>query len=144
MNKLILLTFVLIFSGCAMPQPGMMGKKRPGGYLGDMKPAPQSRQSFVDEQVEVLTEPPGARIHINDVFVGYSPVKAPVRRMWRGDPRYPLVLDTVKIEALPVAAGQCVQTGIFGQNATKTPPQVSLNMAACSPAPAAPPLENKK
>jgi len=133
MNKLFLAGTVLLFSGCAMPQQGMMMKK--GGIVRHMaEPVQQPRQFFVDEVIEVLTEPAGARIHINDAFAGYSPVKAPVRRMWRGDPQYPMTLDLVKIEALPVGAGQCVQTGVFGQNSAKTPPQVSFNMTACAPA----------
>ncbi|OGS08191.1 MAG: hypothetical protein A2270_10185 [Elusimicrobia bacterium RIFOXYA12_FULL_51_18] len=141
MNKFFLLGFLLMFSACAMPQAGMKTGRRIGALGAIAQPAQQPQQYFVDETVEVITDPPGARIQINDAFAGYSPLKAPVRRMWRGDPRYPMTLDTVKIEALPVAGGQCVQSGIFGQNSGRTPPQVSFNMTACSvpaPAPAAP------
>lgn len=140
MKNGMLICAVAALAACAMP-PGAMVKKRGGGSLfGNIsEPAQQPQQYFVDETVEVITEPPGARIHINDAFVGYSPLKAPVRRMWRGDPRYPMTLDTVKIEALPVAGGQCVQSVMVGQNSGRTPPQISFNMTACSaPAPAAP------
>lgn len=133
MNKVMVLGAVLMFSACAMPQGGM---KRSGGLFDNLKqPAQQSQQYFVDETVEVITEPPGARILVNDASAGYAPVKAAVRRMWRGDPRYPMTLDTVKIEALPVGAGQCVQTGIYGQNSGKTPPQVRFTMTNCAAQP---------
>ncbi len=142
MKNLVLMCAVGVLAACVVPQGGMMKKRAGGGLFGNIaEPAPQPQQYFVDETVEVITEPAGARIHINDAFIGYSPLKAPVRRMWRGDPRYPMTLDTVKIEALPVAGGQCVQSGIFGQNSGRTPPQVSFNMTACStaaPAPTAP------
>ena len=142
MKNLILICAVVVLAACAMP-PGGMAQKRPGGgslfWNVSQAAVEQPQQHFVDETVEVITEPAGARIHINDGFVGYSPLKAPVRRLWRGDPRYPMTLDTVKIEALPVAGGQCVQSVMVGQNSGKTPPQVSFNMTACSAAaPAAP------
>jgi hypothetical protein len=125
---------LLMFSAaCAIPQQG--GMKRSGGLFGPAgAPAQPRSQYVVDETVDVLTDPPGARILINDAPAGYAPVKAAVRRLWRGDPAYPMTLDTVKIEALPVAAGQCVQTGIFGQNSGRTPPQVRFNMTNCPPA----------
>ena len=142
MKNLILMCAVVMLVSCAMPPGAMKGSARGSSLFGNLsQPVQPPPQQFVDETVEVLTEPAGARIHINDAFVGYSPLKAPVRRLWRGDPRYPMTLDTVKIEALPVAGGQCVQSAIYGQNSGRTPPQVSFNMAACSapaPAPAAP------
>jgi hypothetical protein len=94
---------------------------------------PVQQQYSIDEPVEVSTEPPGARIQVNDAFAGYAPVRTVVRRLWHGEPGR-MVLDTVKIEALPVAAGQCVQTGFFGQNSAKTPPRVSFSMTDCRPA----------
>lgn len=126
MKNLIVMCAVVMLAACAMPPGGMM-KKRAGnvglfGNTAEAAPQPPQQQYFVDEALEVITEPAGARININDAFVGYSPLKAPVRRLWRGDPRYPMTLDTVKIEALPVAGGQCVQSGIFGQNSGRTPP----------------------
>jgi len=140
MNKIFIFSVVLTFSACMMPPGGMMkARKGGGGLFGEMAQPVQQPQEFVDETVQVLTDPPGARIQVNDAFVGYSPVTTVVHRLWRGDPSYPMTLDTVKIEALPVAGGQCVQSGFFGQNASKTPSPVSFNMTACSasPAPAA-------
>ena len=125
-----------VLSACVMPQPGMQSSL----FGAKFQPAVQQQRQqeyFVDETVEVLTEPPGAKILINDAAVGYSPVTAPVRRQWRGSPGR-MILDTVKVEAYPTGAGQCVQSGIFGQNSGKTPPQVSFDMAACSAAPPAP------
>ncbi len=141
MRIFILLIVSASFSACAIPQQGGMK----GGLLGSMsrpvgmkrrqpqQPPPES-QYVVNESVEVITEPPGARIFVNDASVGFAPVKTEVRRLWRGDPAYPMTLDTVKIEAMPVAAGQCVQSATFGQNSGKTPPQVQFNMTACAPA----------
>ncbi|HBW22762.1 MAG: hypothetical protein A2X28_05170 [Elusimicrobia bacterium GWA2_56_46] len=135
MDKIILLGIALVFSAaCAMPQGGMVKKRRGGLFDGiGQESAQQQAQPSVDETFEVITEPPGARIMVNNANYGNSPVRVTVRRMWRGDPNYPMILDTVKVEAFPVESGQCVQTGIFGQNAAKTPPQVRFNMASCAP-----------
>lgn len=132
--KLVLsIVVAALLSSCAMPQGG---RKRGGGVFGGAGAQQAQQQYFVDETVDVVTEPPGAKIFVNDAFVGNAPVKAAVRRTWRGDPRATMTLDTVKIEAQPVEAGQCAQSGVFGQNSVKSPPQVRFNMTSCAaPAP---------
>jgi len=131
MKIVMLLAVSALFPACAMPQGGM---KRSVGGPGGAVSRPAQQQYSVDETVDIVTEPPGAKILVNDAFVGYAPVKADVRRTWRGDPRYQMTLDTVKIEALPIEAGQCAQSGVFGQGSVKTPPQVRFNMASCAAA----------
>ncbi|MCX5791148.1 MAG: hypothetical protein NTY45_02865 [Elusimicrobia bacterium] len=127
----ILLAVPALFAACAMPQGAM---KRGAGEPGGAAAQPAQQQYSVDETVDIVTDPPGAKIFVNDAFVGYAPVKADVRRTWRGDPRYQMTLDNVKIEARPVEAGQCAQSGIFGQGSVKSPPQVRFNMSSCAAA----------
>jgi len=132
-KTIILISALGMLAACAIPQGGMI-QKRSGSLFGAMnQPAPAQAQEFVNETFEVITDPPGARVMVNNSNFGNSPVQVTIRRMWRGEPGYPMILDTVKVEAFPVEAGQCVQTGIFGQNAGKTPPQVRFNMASCAP-----------
>jgi hypothetical protein len=134
MKNLIFLPVLLILAACAMPEGGIV-KKRSGSLFGGMSnPVQAQPRNFVDEAFTVVTDPPGARIMVNNANFGNSPAQVTVRRLWRGDPNYPMTLDTVKVEAFPVESGQCVQTAIFGQNAGKTPPQVRLNMTNCAPA----------
>lgn len=136
-NITILGVMIVFFAACAMPQGGMMMKRKGGGGMFNsigQQPAQQAQpaaQTFVDESFEVVTDPPGARIMVNNTNYGNSPVQVVVRRLWRGDPNYPMTLDTVKVEALPVVAGQCIQTVVYGDKAGKTPPKVKFNMTNC-------------
>jgi len=132
MRKISLPFFLLLLAACAMPQGGMKG----GGfrYSGTApKYPPALSQYYIDEVIDVATEPPGARVLVNESAVGYAPVRYSVRRFWRGDPGR-MLLDTVKIEAMPISAGQCVQSGIYGQNNLKIPSPVSFKMADCGKA----------
>ncbi len=131
MKNIFILAAVLILCGCAMPQAGI----KPGGGLIKKRSAesqPQSR-NYVDETVDVITAPSGARIQVNGSSAGYAPVSVPVRRLWRGEPGR-MVLDTVTIEALPTGPGQCAQSGIFGEGSRKVASPVRFNMADCSAA----------
>ncbi|OGR44773.1 MAG: hypothetical protein A2X35_05605 [Elusimicrobia bacterium GWA2_61_42] len=130
MKNLTLLCAVTMLAACAVPQGGM---KRSGGVglFGNLGQPAQETQPFVEETVEVITSPPGARVHVNDGFVGYAPVKAAVRRIWSGTPGN-MVLDLVKIEAFPVAGGQCVQSGLFGQNNLQVQSPVRFPMTNCA------------
>lgn len=128
MKNISLAVSLLILAACAMPQGGM---KRSGGLLGERaRSAQEQSQFFVDETINVLTSPAGAKIQVNGAFAGYSPLRYTVRRLWRGEPGN-MLLDTVKIEALPAAAGQCVRGGIYGQNNLKVPSPVSFEMSDC-------------
>lgn len=131
MKNMIFIGAAVFIAACAMPQGGM---KRPGG-MGLFGAAAQPAQTvqFVDEAVEVVTDPAGMRVNINGGLVGYSPVKVPVRRYWRGAPGS-MVLDPVTVEAQASAAGQCDQSGIFGAASTKVLSPVRFNMAACAAA----------
>ncbi len=129
MKKLALLAAAVMFSACAMPQGGM--KKSGGGMFA--KPAQQETLQYVDEMVEVVTEPAGAAVNINDTFAGNAPVSMSVRRYWRGRPGM-MVLDPVKVEALSSGPGQCTQRGLYGAGSAKLPSPVSLNMMNCSAA----------
>jgi hypothetical protein len=133
MKTIILFGAVLTFSACAVPQPG-------GSDPGAIKKASpqQAPQKFVEESIEVVTDPPGARILVNGSNAGYAPVTVKARRLWRGDPGSPMMLDTVRLEAIPVADGQCAQIRIFGAGAAKTPPQISFDMHLCGGSPAQP------
>jgi hypothetical protein len=140
MNQFSLFLVALFLGGCAIPQPGGYGGSAVYGGLGTKRSfvrqaAPQASQQYIDEALEIATEPPGARILVNDAAVGVSPLRYTVRRLWRGQPGN-MTLDTVKIEALPTAAGQCVQSGIFGEASRKVASPVSFTMAACAQQPA--------
>lgn len=126
MKNLMLICAAAILSACVMPEGGMKISQSPL-----MTKLTQADRQYVDETVEVVTVPAGARVQVNDGFVGYSPVKAVVRRYWNGEPGS-MVLDTVKIEALPVQDGQCAQGGTFGDGSRKAPAPVSFDMTACS------------
>lgn len=132
MNKLALLGLAVMFAACAGQKGGM--KKQNGGVL----PAAQQGQTeqFVDEAVEVMTNPAGARVQVNGGLVGFSPVKTTVRRYWRGAPGS-MKLDVVTVEVQAVESGQCDQSGIFGEDSRKVPVPVFFNMT-CSAAGAEP------
>ena len=131
MNKLVLLGVAVFMSAaCAMPQGNVHKKGGGGGNLfGNISQTDQ----FVDEAVEVLTVPSGVTVQINGGPVGVSPAKVTVRRYWRGSPGN-MTLDSVTVEALAAAPGQCDQSGIFGEGSRKVPSPVSFNMAACAAA----------
>lgn len=136
MKELAIFIFAAGLCGCAIPQPGMT-RGNPWAGFGAKRSSVMAQPAaaeYVDEVIDVVTEPPGARIHVNDAFVGHAPVRYAVRRLWRGSPGY-MVLDSVKVEALPVAGGQCVQSGVFGEASRKVASPVTFNMAACAPAP---------
>lgn len=123
------MTAALALAACAVPQQG--GTKRAGGasLFGNIGQAPT--QYFVDEVVDVATEPAGAAVNVNDVFAGNSPVRVTVRRYWRGQPGS-MTLDPVKVEALGSGPGQCTQSGLFGQGSQKAPSPVRLYMTNCA------------
>ena len=144
MKKLALLGMAVLFSACAMPQ-GTVHKKGGGGLFSNLSQPAQTDQ-FVDEAVEVVTDPAGARVQINGGLIGFSPVKTSVRRYWRGVPGS-MTLDAVTIEAQAAASGQCDQSGIFGEGSRKVPAPVRFNMAACSapqPEEAKPAMKRRK
>lgn len=130
MKNLLLPVFLLFLAACAVPQGG--AKRSGAGIFGTIGPA--ADQPYVDEIIEVVTEPAGAKVQVNDDFAGYAPVRYNARRFWRGEPGR-MTLDTVKIEALPVAAGQCVQSGIYGQHSLKVPFPVRFTMTSCPQVP---------
>lgn len=134
MRHVIALGIAVMLAACAIPQGGMVKRGAGGGLFANLgKPLVQETGSFVDEMLDVVTEPAGARVQINDAFMGYAPVRASVRRYWRGNPGN-MTLDQVKIEALPEADGQCVQGGLFGEASRKVPSPVRFNMGMCSAA----------
>lgn len=128
MRKLLFAAAVLPLAACAMPQGGMM--KQAGGSPFT-KPGPQPTQYYVDEVVEIVTEPAGAAVNVNDVYAGNAPVKVSVRRYWRGEPGS-MVLDPVKVEALGAGGGQCTQGGLYGEGSQKAPSPVRLLMTNCA------------
>lgn len=134
MKNLALAAAVTLLAACAIPQGGMKGGVGVPRYSGiQPKYPPALSKEHVDEVIDIFTEPAGARIHVNDSLVGYSPVRYMVRRFWRGAPGN-MVLDLVKIEALPTAGGQCVQTGYYGEGARKVSTPVNFTMTDCAPA----------
>ncbi len=144
MKNLILALAVAMLAACEMQQGGMHRKAGGGNVFSSMSKPAQGTQPYVDETVEVVTDPPGASVQVNDGFVGYSPAKAVVRRFWNGEPGS-MVLDTVKIEALPVSDGQCAQSGVFGEGSRKLPLPVRFSMTNCSAeAPAYAPVSRKR
>ena len=108
---------------CAMPQGGMMKRSSPAAL-------PPTTQ-YVDEAVTVVTDPPGAEVRVNGVYAGNSPLRYTVRRYWRGQAPGSLALDMVKVEALPVSAGQCMRSGVFGENNKVLPNPVRFDLADC-------------
>jgi len=130
MKNLLLPVFLLFLAACAVPQGSV--KRSGAGIFGTIGPAAEG--PYVDEIIEVVTEPAGAKVQVNDDFAGYAPVRYNVRRLWRGEPGR-MTLDTVKIEALPVAPGHCAQSGIYGQHSLKVPFPVRLTMTNCAQVP---------
>lgn len=140
MTRLRLLLPLAALAGlcaCMVPPQGTYGRSIYTGLGKRGAPSlePQQNDKYVVETVEIVSRPPGARIHINDALAGHAPVTGPVLRYWRGQPGY-MTLDTVKIEALPTAAGQCVQGGIYGHNNVKIQSPLVFDMTNCGPAPA--------
>lgn len=139
MSRLPLFLALACLAGCMVPPQGTYGRSIYTGLGRSGAPSlePQQNDKYVVETVEIVSRPPGARIHINGALAGYAPVTGPVLRYWRGQPGY-MTLDTVKIEALPTAAGQCVQGGIYGHNNVKVQSPLVFDMTNCGAAPAAP------
>lgn len=137
MKNFLLAAAVALLAACAVPQGGM-GAKRVGGgnsLFGALNQQAQPTDSFVDEVIEVISVPPGAVIMVNDGFVGYAPVKASVRRYWRGAPGS-MQLDVVRFSAAPSVSGHCAQSAIYGQNNLKVPSPVRFVMTNCAAQPA--------
>ena len=130
-KSVFVLGAAVLLAACAMPQGGMKKGSGGTGIFGN-KQAAQPDQ-FVDEAVEVVTDPAGARVQINGGLIGFSPVRSTVRRYWRGQPGS-MTLDAVTVEAQAAAAGQCDQSGIFGEGSTKVPAPVRFSMTSCSAA----------
>ena len=126
MRNALLAVSLLFLAACAVPQGG--AKRSGAGIFGTIGPAADG--PFADEIIEVITEPAGAKVQVNDDFAGYAPVRYNVRRLWRGEPGN-MTLETVKIEALPVAGGHCAQSGVYGQHNLKVPFPVRFNMTSC-------------
>ncbi len=144
MKNLILSAAVVMLSACEMRQGGMYRKSGGGNVFGDMAKSAQETRQYVDETVQVVTDPAGASVQVNDGFVGYSPVKTMVRRYWNGEPGS-MVLDTVKIDVAPAADGQCAQGGVFGEGSRKLPVPVRFSMTNCPEgAPAYEPVRARK
>jgi len=134
-RNLLFAAALAVLSACAVPPHGTYGRSMYTGLGKKGAPSlePQQNDKYVMETVEIVSQPPGARIHINDALAGYAPVTGPGLRYWRG-PAGAMVLDTVKIEALPTAAGQCVQGGIYGHNNVKIQSPLIFDMTKCAPA----------
>lgn len=75
--------------------------------------------------IEILTEPSGARIEVNDEFLGEAPLTATVAR---GCSAYSL--NAVTIRALPREAGHCTQ-GKFISSSDSVPRKVFFDMRLC-------------
>ena len=139
MKNLVFIPVLLCFSACAVPQPG-------GGLSSKFLLANQAAQDsgqFIDEVLQINSDPAGARIQVNDAFAGNAPVSYTVRRYWRGQPGA-MTLDMVKIEAIPTYQGECLQGGFYGQGNQKVPFPLSFRMANCSNAPSYRPALRKK
>jgi hypothetical protein len=99
MARMILLLCVLGFVGCSQQD-------------GKGEPKVEKRQrcnGFYD--VAVVSDPPGARIEVNDDYVG----DAPITIKMKGD-SHERVEQRYIIRALPMQAGQYVQTKDFWYN----------------------------
>ena len=59
-------------------------------------------------QVEILSEPPGARIEVNDNYIGDAPITTPFR--CEADGRF---IENTTIRALPKQPGDYVQSKLF-------------------------------
>lgn len=119
-------------AACAVPDGAMKGSSLLSGTaVRRAAPAQALPDQYVVESVDIISEPPGAAIMINGASVGNAPLGAvALRRYWRGQPGA-MVLDTVKVEAFPTAAGQCVQGGIYGQNNSKVQSPLRFVMTNC-------------
>jgi hypothetical protein len=74
-------------------------------FAGCTTPSSTTQYTPATHQVEILSEPAGARIEVNDNYVGDTPLTITVATN--------LYLPTV-IRALPIYAGQWTQTKVFG------------------------------
>ena len=133
MKNLILAGTVAMLAACAMPEGGMHRKSGGGNLFGSMASPAQGSRPYVDETVQIVTDPPGASVQVNDGVVGNSPASVVVRRYWNGEPGS-MVLDTVKIDVFPAMDGQCAQSGVFGEGSRKLPVPVRFSMTNCAAA----------
>jgi hypothetical protein len=85
MKNLWSLVVLAAFVGCASPAPAPAWEHEKG------------------EVIEILSDPPGARIEINDEFMGEAPVTVTVHRKMRWG-----VMEDLRVNALPKGIG-CAQ-----------------------------------
>lgn len=86
----------------------------------DNSPLPHIHNSYI--MTEIISDPPGAKIEINNQYVGETPVTIHIKRVFSYD-----WWGGFSIKAYPVFAGQYTQTKYIGMNES-TPTKVYFNM----------------
>jgi len=111
---LLLCTVVFVFGiGCS------------SSYVAQ-KPPPSAYRTVSHEsptkKVEIVSEPVGARIEVNDDYVGNAPITVEIPQ-WTGQ----FYKNTV-IRAIPNEAGDYVQSKYFSVGSEQIPPRILFNM----------------
>jgi hypothetical protein len=82
------------------------------------------------DHVEIISEPPGAKIEVDNEFVGVTPYSGDIKRTsapfgpWR----------SAQVNAYPAAAGQCTQSKLIEQR-QDTPSRMYFDMTLCKRVP---------
>ncbi|MFA5271789.1 MAG: hypothetical protein WC412_05570 [Candidatus Omnitrophota bacterium] len=108
MKRLLLMLLALNIVGCATTPPRI-----------------QVVSALTDKSTEILSAPPGARIEINNEFVGETPLFVEINRYcndWTG-----AEYCNVVINAIPKEKGQYAQTKFFDYS-VKIPKKIFFDM----------------
>lgn len=76
----------------------------------------------------IISDPAGARIEINNDYIGMTPIKTKIQRVCTSD-RY-FSGDSIDINAIPSKPGQCVQRKRI-TTLQRTPKNIYFNMNLC-------------
>jgi len=80
-------------------------------------------QMILSEKIEVLSEPAGARIEINGIYIGETPLTTTIFRHWK---------EPLKIVAYPSGAGLCPQEKYIPAY-QRTPYKIFFDLRVCVP-----------
>ena len=102
------LVALLMMIACST-QYGRRSNQRIAPYRAiAQRAAPAPVAPAITRQVEILSEPPGARIEVNDNYIGDAPITTTFH--CSSDGRF---LETTRIRALPTQPGDYVQSKFF-------------------------------
>ena len=110
-NVLAILLLCMFLSGCAM-----MGLEDYNRVICDLQ-----QNCYRNYVVEIISEPPGAKIEINGEYIGIAPLRYVINRSIN-------YVESFNVIAYPVTTGQSIQVKNFVAGEV-VPRRICFNMA---------------